>query len=131
MEKSEAKVSLWSQPDRVYLARLRELSPGADAATRTYQARFTILEADDDVRFGMTATVTLSDPAEGQIARVPLSQLIGRVLSDRAIYRRHGSHAAARAAGAQIVRLPPRQAWQWRPPCGDRAGALVLRNESD
>jgi hypothetical protein len=34
-----------------------------------------------------------------------------RVLSDRAIYRRFGSHSAARAAGAQIVRLPARIAW--------------------
>jgi hypothetical protein len=39
----------------------------------------------------------------------------GRVLmSDRAIYRHYGSHAAARAAGAAIVRLPARQAWEWR-----------------
>jgi len=74
--KGEAKVSLWSQPDRVYAARLRELSPGADAATRTYQARFTIVQAGDDVRFGMTANVTLSDPAAGQIARVPLSAIL-------------------------------------------------------
>lgn len=37
----------------------------------------------------------------------------GRVLSDRAIYRRFGSHAGARAAGAAIVRLPARVAWQW------------------
>ncbi len=36
----------------------------------------------------------------------------GRVLSDRAIYRRFGSHAAARAAGAAIVRLPARIAWE-------------------
>jgi hypothetical protein len=35
----------------------------------------------------------------------------GRTYSDRQIYRRHQSHAAARAAGAVIVRLPPRQAW--------------------
>jgi RND family efflux transporter MFP subunit len=71
-----ATVSLWSDPDRAYAALLRELSPGADAATRTYQARFTILEAGDDVRFGMTATVTLSDPAAGKIARVPLSAVL-------------------------------------------------------
>jgi RND family efflux transporter MFP subunit len=76
LSKGEAKVSLWSQPDRFYAARLRELSPGADAATRTYQARFTILEAGEDVRFGMTATVSLSDPAAGQIARVPLSAVL-------------------------------------------------------
>ena len=37
----------------------------------------------------------------------------GRVLSDRAIYRRHGSHAAARAAGATLIRVPARRAWQW------------------
>jgi formylglycine-generating enzyme required for sulfatase activity len=37
----------------------------------------------------------------------------GRMLSDRPIYRRFGSHAAARAAGAAIVRLPARVAWEW------------------
>jgi hypothetical protein len=37
-----------------------------------------------------------------------------RVLSDRAIYRRHGSHAGARAAGAMLVRTPARIAWEWR-----------------
>jgi hypothetical protein len=36
----------------------------------------------------------------------------GRRLSDRAIYRRFGSHAAARAAGALIVKVPTRQAWE-------------------
>jgi hypothetical protein len=38
----------------------------------------------------------------------------GKVLSDRAIYRRFGGHAEARAAGAAIVRLPARQAWRWQ-----------------
>jgi hypothetical protein len=40
----------------------------------------------------------------------------GRTYSDRQIYRRHQSHAAARAGGASIVKLPPRQAWQWSAP---------------
>ena len=38
----------------------------------------------------------------------------GRVMSDRAIARRFGSYGAARAAGACIVRLPARQAWERR-----------------
>jgi RND family efflux transporter MFP subunit len=76
LAQSQATVSLWSDPDRGYAARLRELSPGADAATRTYQARFTIVDAGDDVRFGMTATVMLRDPAAGKIARVPLSAVL-------------------------------------------------------
>jgi hypothetical protein len=37
--------------------------------------------------------------------------IAGRSLSDRAIYRRFGSTAAARAAGAAIVRTPARVAW--------------------
>ena len=76
LSKGTATISLWSQPDRIYAARLRELSPGADAATRTYQARFTILQAGEEVHFGMTATVTLSDAASGQVARLPLSAVI-------------------------------------------------------
>ncbi len=76
--KSKATVRLWSDPDRAFAAKLRELSPQADAATRTYAARFTIPQADDTVAFGMTATVTLSLPAEAVEAKLPLSAIINR-----------------------------------------------------
>ena len=56
---AKATTRLWSDRERRFQARLRELSPQADPATRTYAARFTILDADDGVAFGMTATVTL------------------------------------------------------------------------
>ena len=55
----EARVSLWSDPDKTYIAKLRELAPAADAATRTYLAKFSIPDATDDVKLGMTATLTL------------------------------------------------------------------------
>ena len=61
---SKATVQLWSGPGRNFTARLRELSPQADAATRTYAARFTIENPDDSVALGMTATVTLSHSAD-------------------------------------------------------------------
>ncbi|MBV9633021.1 MAG: efflux RND transporter periplasmic adaptor subunit [Methylobacteriaceae bacterium] len=73
-----ASVSLWSRPDKVYNARLRELSPSADPATRTYAARFTILASDDEVRLGMTATLTLADADNERIARLPLSALFNQ-----------------------------------------------------
>ncbi len=57
--KSNARVQLWSDRGRSFTANLRELSPQADPATRTYAARFTIRDADDSVALGMTATVTL------------------------------------------------------------------------
>src|ERR1700729_3467275 len=38
----EAQVSIWSQPDKLYLAKLRELAPSADQMTRTYLAKFSL-----------------------------------------------------------------------------------------
>ncbi len=75
---AQARVSLWSDPSRSYEAKLRELSPSADAATRTYQARFTIQQAPPDLEFGLTATVTLSDPDSEKVARLPLSALFNQ-----------------------------------------------------
>lgn len=72
---AKASVSLWSEPNRNFAATLRELSPSADVATRTYQARFTIADAPAYLEFGLTATVTLSDRDNELIARLPLSAL--------------------------------------------------------
>jgi RND family efflux transporter MFP subunit len=71
----EATASLWSGPDRTYAARLRELSPSADAATRTYIARFALPGAGPEVELGMTATVTVAEAAGEAVARLPLSAL--------------------------------------------------------
>ncbi|MGH6771310.1 MAG: efflux RND transporter periplasmic adaptor subunit [Xanthobacteraceae bacterium] len=73
-----ATVRLWSDRDRRFTAKLRELSPQADPATRTYAARFTILDADDTVAFGMTATVTLARPRETPVAKLPLAAVLNR-----------------------------------------------------
>jgi RND family efflux transporter MFP subunit len=71
----EARVSIWSEPDRQYVAKLRELAPSADPATRTYLAKFSMPGAGDEVQLGMTATLVLSDDASERIARLPLSAL--------------------------------------------------------
>src|SRR4051812_1393340 len=75
---AQASVRLWSDPDRSFMAQLRELSPQADAATRTYAARFTIDRPDDTVALGMTATVTLTRQAETRAVKVPLSSVVNR-----------------------------------------------------
>jgi RND family efflux transporter MFP subunit len=74
---SKASVRLWSDPDRRFQARLRELSPQADAATRTFAARFTILDADASVALGMTATVMLAREGDA-VAKLPLGAVINR-----------------------------------------------------
>ena len=70
-----ASVTLWSDPNKKYAARLREISPSADPATRTYLAKFSLPDVGDDVELGMTATLTLADPATERVARLPLSAL--------------------------------------------------------
>ena len=70
-----ATVTLWSEPDRKYAAKLREVAPSADPATRTYLAKFSLPDAGDNVSLGMTATLTLADPATQRVARLPLSAL--------------------------------------------------------
>jgi RND family efflux transporter MFP subunit len=76
--RSWATVRLWSDRERSFNAVLRELSPQAEAASRTYTAKFTIEDADDTVALGMTATVTLAQRQETPVARVPLSAVLNR-----------------------------------------------------
>jgi RND family efflux transporter MFP subunit len=77
-KQSKASVSLWSDPGKSFAAHLRELSPQADAATRTYAARFTIEHPDETVALGMTATVKLSRPSAERVAALPLSAILNR-----------------------------------------------------
>ena len=56
-------IRLWSAPDVRYAGRLRELSPMADAASRTYRARVSFAEPDAAVKLGMTATVEVGGEA--------------------------------------------------------------------
>jgi RND family efflux transporter MFP subunit len=69
----KAKVSLWSRPDVAYSAKLRELSPVADAMARTYSARFAIEGAPEGMMLGMSANVVISDAAETRVVRLPLA----------------------------------------------------------
>jgi RND family efflux transporter MFP subunit len=89
-----ASVSLWSGNGRRFAARLRELSPQADPATRTYAARFTIEGADESVALGMTATVTLTRAAETPVAKLPLSAVLSHG-EGPAVYVVDGSGALA------------------------------------
>ncbi len=71
-------VSLNSLPGRSWQGRLRELSPSADAATRTFAARIAVADEDDAMRLGMSASV-LAKVSRGDTAlRLPLSAFFTR-----------------------------------------------------
>jgi RND family efflux transporter MFP subunit len=59
-----AVVRIWASRDKIYKASVREIAPAADAATRTFQVKVSILDADPAVRLGMTAGVSLADEVE-------------------------------------------------------------------
>lgn len=65
------QVSFWALPGLAVPGTVRELSPQADAATRTYRARVSLVQPPAAVRLGMSATVQ-TPPAAGQALRVPL-----------------------------------------------------------
>ena len=70
-----ATVTLWSDADKKYAAKLREVAPSADPATRTYLAKFSLPDAGESVSLGMTATLTLADSSTARVAKLPLSAL--------------------------------------------------------
>jgi len=73
-----AAFELWSDPGRRHAARLRELSPSADPVTRTYAARFSVLEPPEFIGLGMTATLGFERPDPTPVAEVPLSAIFQR-----------------------------------------------------
>ena len=77
-DRARAGVTLWSAPDKRYAAKLREIAPAADAATRTYLAKFAMQDADGAAQLGMTATVTLAPEGASRVARLPLSALFNQ-----------------------------------------------------
>jgi len=72
---SRVTFELWSDAGHKYAAKLRELSPSADPMTRTYPARYTIVEPPTFIGIGMTATLTLARPDPELLAEVPLSAI--------------------------------------------------------
>ncbi|MBL8259593.1 MAG: efflux RND transporter periplasmic adaptor subunit [Candidatus Competibacteraceae bacterium] len=71
-------VTLWARPELRLPAELRELSPTADAATRTYGARVRLLATDPVVQLGMTAQVALQTPTSDAELVVPLTAVVDR-----------------------------------------------------
>ena len=64
------EVRLWTQPDVALAGRVREIAPSADAASRTYAVRVSIVDPAPTLQLGMTANVSLADAAPDGL-RVP------------------------------------------------------------
>jgi RND family efflux transporter MFP subunit len=68
-----ATVELWA--GKTYRGQLRELAPAADPASRTFAARVSIVDADDELALGRTATVHFAQPGGSEML-VPLAAIL-------------------------------------------------------
>lgn len=69
---TEVAVVLWADGNRRIKGRIREISPAADPASRTYTVKVSLLEGEDLARLGMSATVYFP-PAKTSQPAIPLA----------------------------------------------------------
>lgn len=74
-EATDISVRLWAGGAPIK-GRLRELSPVADPATRTFPARIALVNPPSSVALGMTATVAFAIPLPQAVITVPLQALL-------------------------------------------------------
>lgn len=65
-------IRLWAEPDKVYRGKVREISPSAEVATRTFTVKVSLLDGGPALRLGMTANVLLNAAAV-PVVRLPLA----------------------------------------------------------
>jgi multidrug efflux system membrane fusion protein len=71
----DVRVRLWAGGEPIE-GRVREISPVADAATRTFPARIALVNPPASVALGMTASVSFATPIAQPVIAVPLQALL-------------------------------------------------------
>ncbi len=67
-------IKLWADKEKTYAGKVREIAPAASSATRAFDVRVTVSNADDAIKPGMTAGVIFTQiTADGVM--IPLSAL--------------------------------------------------------
>jgi membrane fusion protein, multidrug efflux system len=108
-----ADVALWADKNGTvrFSGRLRELSPAADPASRTYAARVSLVGADTRAELGMTAQVRFKSHDKRDRLIVPLTAIFQQgdqaavwiVAADRSVSLRPVQIAEYRNDGAEIA----------------------------
>ena len=106
-----AEITLLAAGAAPLAGRLRELSPAADPASRTYAARVTLTQHGPEVALGMTARVRFTTDKKSDSLLIPLSAVFQQdkqaavwiVASDRTVSLRQIEVAAYRDDGAVIA----------------------------
>lgn len=108
----DVAIALWAEPATHFPGRVREIAGGADAVTRTFTVRVSILQAPSGARVGMSANVALRPSVDAGLVVLPLTALV-----------RQGEAAAVWVVDQKTLRvkLRPVQVGQYR-----EDGATIL-----
>jgi len=70
-------IKMWANPQKAYKGLVREIAPEADSATRAFNVRVSVTDADEMVKLGMTAGVKFNqqDSQEPPKLLIPLAAL--------------------------------------------------------
>jgi len=68
-------VALWANPQKLYPAKVREVSPSVDTVTRTFAVRVAISNPDPAVQWGMTANVGVVGDGSPNSALLPSTSI--------------------------------------------------------
>ena len=74
---SNVAVNLWAEPKNILPGRIREISPAADAATRSFLVRVQLIDPPPYVQLGMTARVMIGETLTTPLI-VPLNAVVDR-----------------------------------------------------
>lgn len=121
-------VEIYSQPGKRYAARVREINPQADPATRTHQARVTVLDADAAVQLGVTASVFTVDASQSNTFRLPATALGALPGGTPVVWTVTSAVAEGGQAAAERVKPVPVQVVQYLDGNVIVAGALTAQD---
>jgi RND family efflux transporter MFP subunit len=92
LNQRRATIRFWSRPDLSVQGMLREVSPVADPLSRTYDARFTLMDPPSDLALGLTASVIIEQTDTdgisvpmGAIAQSESKPIVWRIRKDGSV----------------------------------------------
>jgi len=97
-------VMLWANPGKLYPARVREIAPSVDPATRTFAVRVSVLDSDPALQWGMTANVGVINQGASAAALLPSSSVYHATDGAPAVWI---YDAATRKVALRKVKLGP------------------------
>jgi RND family efflux transporter MFP subunit len=71
----DVTIKLWADQQKTYVGKIREIAPEASSATRAFDVRVSIVDADEAIKLGMTAGVKFAKKDQEKRILVPTAAL--------------------------------------------------------